>query len=43
MFCAIDSATVIEAGDLVALTAGVITKAVAASTAVAYALNGSAN
>ena len=40
--CAIASATVIEAGDLVALTAGLITKAVAASTAVAFAPNGSA-
>ena len=40
--CVIDSATVIEAGDLVTLSSGLIIKAVAASTAVAYALTGSA-
>lgn len=34
------SATVIEAGDLVALSSGLIIKAVAGSTAVAYAPNG---
>lgn len=38
----IGTATVIEAGDLVALSSGVITKAVAASTAIAYAPHGSA-
>lgn len=38
----IASATVIEAGDLVALSSGVITKAVAASTEIAYATKGSA-
>jgi len=42
MTATIASATVIEAGDLVTLSAGVIIKAVAASTAVAYAPNGSA-
>jgi hypothetical protein len=35
--------TVIEAGDLVALSSGVITKATATSTAVAYCPNGSAD
>jgi methionine aminopeptidase len=39
----IASATVIEAGDLVTLDTGLIIKAVAASTALAYAPNGSAN
>ena len=38
----IASATVIEAGDLVALSSGVIIKAVAASTAVAFAAEASA-
>lgn len=37
-----DSATVIEAGDLVALSAGLIIKATAGSTSVAYAPNGAA-
>ena len=36
------SATVIEAGDLVAMTSGVIVKAGAASAAIAYAPNGAA-
>lgn len=40
--CTIASATVIEAGDLVALSSGIIIKAVAASTAVGYATEGSA-
>lgn len=40
--CAIASATVIEAGDLVTLTSGLITKAVAASTALGYAVEDSA-
>lgn len=40
--CLIASATVIAAGDLVALDTGLIIKAVAASTAVAWAPNGSA-
>lgn len=35
-----DSATVIEAGDLVTLSSGLIIKAVAASTALAWAPNG---
>ncbi len=39
----IASATVIEAGDLVALASGLVIKAVAASTAVAFAPTGSAN
>lgn len=39
----IATATVIEAGDLVALSSGIITKAIAASTAVAYAPHGSAS
>ncbi len=39
----IASATVIEAGDLVTLDSGLIIKAVAASTAIAYAPLGSAN
>lgn len=39
----IASATVIEAGDLVTLTSNLIVKAGAASTALAYAINGSAN
>lgn len=39
----IASATVIEAGDMVALTNGLIVKAAANSTAIAYAPNGSAN
>jgi len=39
----IASATVIEAGDLVTLASGLIVKAVAASAAVAYAPNGSAD
>jgi hypothetical protein len=37
------SSTVIEAGDLVTLSSGLIIKAVAASTALAYAPNGAAN
>jgi len=37
-----ESATVIEAGDLVALDSGYIIKAVAASTAVAFSRNGAA-
>ena len=41
--CDIASATVIEAGDLVALSSGLIIKATATSTAVAYAPNGSAD
>jgi predicted transcriptional regulator len=41
--CAIASATVIEAGDLVALSSGLIIKATAASTAIGYAPNGSAD
>lgn len=40
--CVVGTATVIEAGDLVALSSGVIIKAVAASTAVAYAIEASA-
>ena len=40
--CVIASATVIEAGDLVTLSSGLIIKAVAASAAVAYATEGSA-
>ncbi len=40
--CAIASATVIAAGDLVAIDTGLIIKAVAASTAVAWCPNGSA-
>jgi hypothetical protein len=43
MPCAIASATVIEAGDLVTLSSGLIIKAVAGSTAIAYAPDGSAN
>jgi len=39
----IDAGTVIEAGDLVALTSGIITKAVATDTALAYAPYGSAD
>lgn len=39
----IASATVIEAGDMVALTDGLIVKAAANSAAIAYAPNGSAN
>lgn len=39
----IASATVIEAGDMVALTNGLIVKAAANSAAIAYAPNGSAN
>ena len=35
-----DTATVIEAGDLVAISSGLIIKAVAASTAVAFTRNG---
>lgn len=38
----IASETVIEAGDLVDLTSGLVTKATASSTALAYAPNGSA-
>ncbi len=38
----IASATVIEAGDLVDLTSGLVTKATASSTVLAYAPNGSA-
>jgi len=41
--CAKASATVIEAGDLVAIDTGLIIKAVAASTAVAYAPYGAGN
>jgi hypothetical protein len=37
-----DSATVIEAGDLVALSSGVLIKAVAGSAAIAYAPKGAA-
>jgi hypothetical protein len=40
--CVKASATVIEAGDLVTLSSGLIIKAVAASTAVAYAPDGAA-
>ena len=40
--CVIASAEVIEAGDLVTLSSGLIIKAVAASTAVAYATEASA-
>lgn len=40
--CVIASATVIEAGDLVTLSSGIIIKAVAASTEVAYAIEASA-
>lgn len=40
--CAKESATVIEAGDLVAMSSGYIIKAVAASTAVAWCPNGAA-
>jgi len=39
----IASATVIEAGDLVALSAGLVIKAVAGSTAIAFCPAGSAN
>lgn len=39
----IGSATVIEAGDLVALSSGVVIKAVAASTEIAFAPQGSAS
>jgi hypothetical protein len=38
--CAIETATAIEAGDLVAMSAGYIIKAVAASTAVAWCPDG---
>jgi len=41
--CTIASATVIEPGDLVALSSGLIIKAVDASTAVAWCPKGSAN
>lgn len=37
----IDSATVLEPGDLVALSSGIVTKAVAADTAIAYCPYGS--
>ena len=40
--CPIESATVVEAGDLVALSSGYIIKATAGSAAVAYAPAGSA-
>lgn len=40
---AVDSATVLEHGDLVALTSGEATKAAVGSTAVAFLVNGSAN
>ena len=40
--CVVDTATVIAPGDLVALSSGVIIKAVAASTAVAFCPAGSA-
>lgn len=40
--CAIEAATVIEAGDLVTMTSGYITKAAAASTAVAWCPDGHA-
>jgi hypothetical protein len=40
--CAIETATAIEAGDLVTMTSGYITKAVAASTAVAFCPDGHA-
>jgi hypothetical protein len=40
--CAIETATVIEAGDLVTMTSGYIVKAVAASTAVAFCPDGHA-
>jgi len=39
----IASATVIEAGDMVTLTSGLVTKGVAASTQLGYALTGSAS
>lgn len=39
--CVIDSSTVIEPGDLVTLSSGLIVKATAGSTAVAYAPKGS--
>ena len=42
MLCTVGTATVIEAGDLVALSSGVIVKAGAADTAVAYCPKGSA-
>lgn len=41
--CTVGTATVIEAGDLVGLSSGVITKAVASDTAIAYAPTGSAS
>jgi len=41
--CLKASATVIEAGDLVTLSSGLIIKAVAASAAIAYAPNGAGN
>ena len=41
--CTVASATVIAAGDLVALSSGVVIKAVAASTAVAWTPTGSAD
>jgi hypothetical protein len=41
--CTIASATVIEAGDLVTLTDGLVTKAAANSATIAYAPHGSAN
>ena len=41
--CTVGTATVIEAGDLVALSSGVIVKAGAADTAIAYAPDGSAD
>jgi hypothetical protein len=40
--CEIDTAEVIEAGDLVAMESNLIVKADAANTAVAYSINGSA-
>ena len=43
VFATIATATVIEAGDLVAIDTGLIIKAVAGSTAVAYAVEASAS
>lgn len=41
--CTVATDVVIEAGDLVTLTSGLIVKAIAASTAIGYAPEGSAN
>lgn len=43
VICKKASSTVIEAGDLVALSSGLIIKAVAGSAAIAYAPNGAGN